>query len=156
MWDLVEVLAALLAPVMAHTADEAYRALHGDQACVHMRTHPELPDVTLDPAWPTVLDARSAALKALEDAKANGIQNALDAEVVLPDDDGTLARFSADFADMLGVSRVKFDAAATTPTVVDLREEPACERSWKRDGTVKQRSDGGWLSDRDAEAVGVA
>ena len=35
-------------------------------------------------------------------------------------------------------------------------EEPRCERSWRRDGTVRQRSDGGWLSDRDAEAVGVA
>ena len=40
-------------------------------------------------------------------------------------------------------------------TVLDLRAEPRCERSWKRDGTVKQRSDGGMLSDRDAVAVGV-
>ena len=39
--------------------------------------------------------------------------------------------------------------------VVDLREEPRCERSRKRDGTVKQRADGGLLSDRDAMAVGV-
>ncbi|MFM1868543.1 MAG: hypothetical protein RL591_1951, partial [Planctomycetota bacterium] len=31
-----------------------------------------------------------------------------------------------------------------------------CERSWKRDGTVRQRSDGGTLSDRDAEALGIA
>ena len=37
----------------------------------------------------------------------------------------------------------------------DLRGEPRCERSWKRDRTVRQRSDGGWLSDRDAAAVGV-
>ena len=35
------------------------------------------------------------------------------------------------------------------------RSEPRCERSWKRDETVRQRSDGGWLSDRDAAAVGV-
>jgi isoleucyl-tRNA synthetase len=41
-------------------------------------------------------------------------------------------------------------------TVQDLRGEPRCERSWRRDATVKQRSDGGWLSDRDAEAVGIA
>ena len=37
----------------------------------------------------------------------------------------------------------------------DLRDEPRCERSWKRDGTVKERSDGGMLTDRDADAVGV-
>jgi hypothetical protein len=40
--------------------------------------------------------------------------------------------------------------------VQDLREEPRCERSRKRDGTVRQRSDGGLLSDRDAAAVGVS
>ncbi|GAB4108466.1 MAG: hypothetical protein Kow001_05850 [Acidobacteriota bacterium] len=40
-------------------------------------------------------------------------------------------------------------------TVLDLRQEPRCERSWKRDGTVRQRSDGGWLSDRDAAALGL-
>ena len=39
--------------------------------------------------------------------------------------------------------------------VVDLRDQPRCERSWKRDGTVKARSDGGMLSDRDAGALGV-
>jgi isoleucyl-tRNA synthetase len=39
--------------------------------------------------------------------------------------------------------------------VRDLRSEPRCERSWKRDGTVRARSDGGMLSDRDALAVGV-
>jgi len=57
--------------------------------------------------------------------------------------------------DMLGVSRVKLDATATQVVVNDLRSEPRCERSWKRDGTVKLRSDGGMLTDRDAEAVGV-
>ena len=35
-------------------------------------------------------------------------------------------------------------------------DQPRCERSWKRDGTVKQRSDGGMLSDRDAEALGLS
>jgi isoleucyl-tRNA synthetase len=40
--------------------------------------------------------------------------------------------------------------------VIDLRDEPRCERSWKRDGTVRARSDGGMLSERDAVAVGLA
>jgi isoleucyl-tRNA synthetase len=99
--------------------------------------------------------AREAAQKALEEAKARGIENPLDAEVVLPDSEGVLRKFAADWPDMLGVSRVKF-AAGGEIVVNDLREEPRCERSWKRDGTVKQRSDGGMLSNRDAEAVGVA
>jgi isoleucyl-tRNA synthetase len=47
-------------------------------------------------------------------------------------------------------------AGWTAGRVVDLRSEPQCERSWKRDGTVRQRSDGSRLSDRDAAAIGVA
>ena len=65
-----------------------------------------------------------------------------------------LKKFAADWPDMLGVSRVKFIASGEI-AVNDLRDEPRCERSWRRDGTVRQRSDGGMLSDRDAEAVGV-
>jgi len=39
---------------------------------------------------------------------------------------------------------------------VDLRDQPRCERSWKRTPDVRERSDGSVLSDRDAAAVGVA
>jgi isoleucyl-tRNA synthetase len=56
---------------------------------------------------------------------------------------------------MLGVSRVKLVSSGEI-AVNDLRNEPRCERSWKRDGTVRQREDGGMLSDRDAEAVGIS
>jgi len=53
------------------------------------------------------------------------------------------------------VSRVSLDAGASEVVVRDLSGEPRCERSWKRDGTVRERSDGGMLSDRDAAALGV-
>ena len=59
-----------------------------------------------------------------------------------------------DLADLCGISRFAIKAQGD-PEVTDLRQEPRCERSWKRDGTVKQRSDGGLLSDRDAAALGV-
>ncbi len=72
----------------------------------------------------------------------------------MPDPDGLIERFEEDFADMLGVSRVKFIESGEI-AVNSLQDEPRCERSWKRDGTVKQRSDGGMLCDRCAEAVGV-
>jgi len=109
-----------------------------------------------DSDWSQVMAARELAQKALEEAKARGIENPLDAEVVLPDPKGVLRKFApADLADMLGVSRVELSSSAAEVAINDLRGEPRCERSWKRDGTVKQRSDGGMLSDRDAEAVGV-
>ena len=74
---------------------------------------------------------------------------------MLPDADGALRPFAGDLADLMGVSRVSLDTATKVVAVTDLREEPRCERSRKRDGTVKQRADGGLLSDRDAMAVGT-
>ena len=154
MWCLTEMLCRWLAPIMPHTADEAYRALWRDPGkSVHLETYFNL-EFQADADWPKVLAAREAAQKALEEAKARGIENPLDAEVVLPDADGVLKKFNADLPDMLGVSRVKI-VSGSEVVVNDLQSEPRCERSWKRDGTVKQRSDGGMLTDRDAEAVGV-
>jgi isoleucyl-tRNA synthetase len=76
--------------------------------------------------------------------------------VVLPAAQAHLADFAADLPDLFGVSRVVMARDQSAIEIVDLRAEPRCERSWKRDGTVRQRSDGGMLSDRDAEAVGLA
>ncbi len=156
MWKIADMLCRLLSPILPYTGDEAYRALVKDEkATVQTAMFARL-DATADPDWAKVMDVRDEALKAMEGAKERGIENPLDAEVVLPDPDGMLNRFSADLADLLGVSRVKLDRGAAAVVVHDLRNEPRCERSWKRDGTVRARSDGGMLSDRDAAAVGVA
>jgi isoleucyl-tRNA synthetase len=99
--------------------------------------------------------ARPAAFEALEKGKQGGIDNPLDAEVILADPRGEIAAVKAELPDLFGVSRVSISAGDAAPSVKDLRSEPRCERSWKRDGTVRARSDGGMLSDRDALAVGV-
>jgi isoleucyl-tRNA synthetase len=165
LWDLTDGLCRLLAPILCHTADEAYRALWssggkpaGDDVCVHLKSFITDLGVKPDAGWAKVIEARAAAMLAMEKARAElGVDNPLDMGVTLPDPDGSLAKFDAhDLADLMGVSRVSADKAASSVKIVDLRNEPRCERSWKRDGTVKQRSDGGMLSDRDALAVGVA
>src|SRR4051812_44880454 len=90
------------------------------------------------------------------DGAGKGIEP-MDFGVVLPDSEGVLSRFDpVDLADLLGVSLVRVDAGAREVVVEDRRGEMQCERSWKRDGTVRKRSDGGVLSDRDADAVGVS
>ncbi len=164
---MTEGLCRLLAPVLCHTADEAYRSLRSVPAdvqdvCVHLLDFPRPAGAAPDPSWAAAFTARESALVAMERAKAPadqgglGVENPLDMGVVLPDPDGLMAKLDAtDLADLLGVSRVTLDRGAAEPRVIDLRSEPRCERSWKRDGTVKRRSDGGLLSDRDAEAVGV-
>ncbi|MBL9032167.1 MAG: isoleucine--tRNA ligase [Phycisphaerae bacterium] len=172
LWRLTAGLCRLLAPILPHTADEAYRALRraapDDAAtCVHVETALPPLDLKLDAGWAAVFAARDAALSAMERAKAGGgsgeqasgggAENPLDMGVVLHDPKGVLGRFDpVDLADLLGVSRVRIEAGDGEPRVEDLRAQPRCERSWKRDGTVRQRSDGGWLTDRDAEAVGVS
>lgn len=167
LFDLTDGLCRLLAVIMPHTADEAYRALHkvdpkDATTCVHLQQFIRSFKVTPDARWGKAMGALKTAQAAVERAKAGaeqgglGLENPLDAGVVLPDPQGELAAFDpVDLADLLGVSRVSVDRAAKEPRVLDLRNEPRCERSWKRDGTVKARSDGGMLSDRDAAAVGV-
>ena len=152
--EIADLLVHLLAPILPHTTDEAFSALSGDDGgSVHLENVPEIAAAEVDAGWQTVLAVREKVRKALEDSP---IENRLDAGVVLPDPDGTLARFAADLADAIGVSRVKLAGAGAEIEVIDLRGEPRCERSWRRDETVQERSDGGMLSDRDAEAVGLS
>jgi isoleucyl-tRNA synthetase len=154
MWRIAETLATLLAPILPHTADEAWRALHGSEACVQLG-HFSAPEGSAHKDWSRVMEVRDDVKKALEMAKVRGIENPIDAAVEVPDPDGLLARFAAELPDLFGVSRVRCAAEADAVSVLDLKDEPRCERSWRRDVSVKQRSDGGWLSDRDAEAVGI-
>lgn len=71
-----------------------------------------------------------------------------------------LSDYLDEMVDLCGVSRyaieedagIKGGVDAATFSINDLREEPRCERSWKRDGTVREHS-GHWLSARDAEVV---
>lgn len=160
MWDIADGLCRLVAPILCHTADEAWRELIGagkdDARCVHFEEFVPEFGVAIDAGWEKVMAARDAGLLALEKAKADGIDNAMDAGLVFPDPDGVLAGFDVvDLADLCGVSRAAVDAGASEVVVQDLRDEPRCERSRKRDGTVKERSDGGLLTDRDAAVVGV-
>ena len=151
MHIISDTLIRLLAPFVPHTADEAWRALHGEDAgSVHEQCF-LIDTYETDSQWNLVMSTRDQGLKALEEAKQQGIENPLDAGLVIPE---SLSSFDpCDLADLCGVSRVTFGPG--TVEVVDLRGEPKCDRSWKRDGTVKQRSDGGMLSDRDAKSVGV-
>jgi isoleucyl-tRNA synthetase len=149
-----DALCRMLAAFLPHTADEAFRALSGDAACIHTERYHTLA-FTADRRWSEVLALREVVKGELEKAKARGIENPLDAGVMLPAPHHHLEDFLPDLADLFGVSRVVMAKDQSSIEVVDLRGEPRCDRSWKRDGTVRQRSDGGMLSDRDAEAVGV-
>ncbi len=163
MHRVTDVLLRLLAPIMPHTADEAWAVLHGGEcASVHLVCFAESGEevggeVAVDAKWGAVMRERDGWLKALEEARQRGgLDNPLDCGLRVPDEGGELSAFeAADLADLCGVSRLVVEASLSEPAVDDLSDQPRCERSWKRDGTVKQRSDGGWLSDRDAAVLGL-
>jgi isoleucyl-tRNA synthetase len=153
--EIVETLVRLLAPILPHTADEALRCRHGEETATAATLSHRGFAFSADAGWSKVMATRDEVLRALEQAKERGIENPLDAGIVLPDPQGSLEPFLPELADLFGVSRVRLEPAAVSISIEDLREAPRCERSWKRDGTVRERSDGGMLSDRDAVAVGV-
>ena len=175
MWHICDGLCRLLAPILPHTADECWRALwesadpdKAKSGSVHLLTFAPTSGVQVDSHWPAVLRKRDEALKILEAARAEGrIDNPLDAEVCVPDSESLLRdfaqrhhesaqeNFAHDFGDLLGVSRVTFQPSGEGG-VRDLRDQPRCERSWRRDTTVKQRAGDHYLSERDAIAVGLA
>ncbi len=66
-----------------------------------------------------------------------------------------LEKFEPDLADLFGVSRVRRGEQAGAVVINDLRDEPRCDRCWKRLESCTARSDGGTLCDRCADAVGV-
>ena len=164
MHDIADGLIRLVAPILVHTADEAWLALKGldtkDEATVHAEPLPEVPASVAPAEWTTAMTLRDRVMKAIEDARAQrGIDNPLDVgvTVMIPGETyGQVSRFEPEMADLCGVSRFRFvENGSETIEIDDLRGEPRCDRSWKRDGTVRQRADGGWLSDRDAAALGV-
>ena len=169
MFRITDALVRLLAPILPHTADEAWQALYGEAApaaSVHLVEFPKPTGLGTTVDWATVLRRRDEALKAIEAFRVSaGVENPLDLGLTLTFSPRHHADFekveAVDLADLLGISRVTYargadDLKEPTYAVADLRGEPRCERSWKRDGTVKPRSDGGLLTDRDAAAVGVA
>jgi len=155
MYRITDGLVRLIAPILPHSADEAWRVLKGENGCVHLETLPKATGATGAVDWDAVMKLRDGWLKAMEDARqAQGIDNPLDLGLTVPAGHADLKRIDAtDLADLCGVSRF---AVGEGMKVQDLSGEPRCERSWKRDGTVRERSDGGMLSDRDAAAIGLS
>ena len=159
LYAISDSLIKLLAPILVHTSDEAYLSLSG-KSDIHLQDFPAIESTDLDSSWDEIIELREKSLKQLEEAKEKGISNPLDAGIVINLEKNlydTLKPFEEDLADLCGVSRFNIEnGEGTKISINDLSSEPRCERSWKRDESVRERSDGGILSDRDAEALGVS
>ena len=68
--DVTDTLLRLIAPIIPHTADEAWRSLHGDDAeSIHLANFSRPESIDADPSWVHVMFLRTASLKAIEDAR---------------------------------------------------------------------------------------
>jgi len=159
---VADTLTRLLAPFLPHTSDEAYRVLWGAgdddrDTTVHLQSYPQTLGVKADERWNDLFDIRDEVLKAIDEAKnKDGITNPADLKLVLPMFRGQLPDIDVDqLAGSFLVSRVEFCSRTSRPIVVDIRNEPMCERSRRRDGTVQLRSNGAHLSDRDAAVLEI-
>lgn len=163
LFDIVDALLRMVAPILVHTSEEAWQELHREQnpvRSVHRQSMPDpKPLAPRDHRWTQAMELRHRVAKALESAKDEmGLKNPLDAGVVAAvssAEHSAIEPLSAELADLCGVSRFELRCGEAQIQVIDLRNEPRCERSWKRDGTVRKRSDGGWLTERDANVLGV-
>ncbi len=166
MYRIARDLIRALAPILVHTAEEAWLALErrgmDSDDSVHLQQLPDAFEYEAGDDWDSAMEFRSQALKALELAKTgeNALKNPLDAGLEATVPPAMLERlgpYRPELIDLCGVSRLTLHPGRELQVeVVDLRGQPRCQRSWKRDETVRQRSDGGWLSDRDAAVVGAA
>ena len=161
MYQVAEGIIKFLAPVLVHTSFEAYKSLEKDNdANVHLETFPRVEKVEADKTWNDVMDIRKLCLKALENARGEGgMNNPLDvalAVAVKADLYDEIKKFEPELEDLCGVSRFEVLAGDEIHVeLIDLSQEPRCERSWKRGETVKKRSNGRFLSERDASALGL-
>ncbi|HLU99876.1 MAG TPA: class I tRNA ligase family protein, partial [Acidobacteriota bacterium] len=165
IYDIASALIRIIAPIMVHTAEEAWLALKGldmeSNESVHLQYLPEKIVWEEAAEWADVMELRREVMKAFEDAREriDGLKNPLDAGVIARVPAEKMARiqpFSEELADLCSMSRFQLEEGMELSIEIqDLRNEPRCERSWKRDGTVRVRSDGSLLSDRDARVLGV-
>ena len=162
-WQLAKSLCLVLAPVLAHTAEEAWQELRKKERdlpeSVHLAEWPkpmdQCVDRDLDRRWEKMLAIRSDVLRELEKARVAGlIGSALEAEVRLTTRDKPLREFLESFPEKLEtifiVSGVKLEGeppggiAAGTPgenfkslfIEVPRSTHRKCERCWNYRSSV--------------------
>src|SRR5262249_35196263 len=74
LFGLTDGLCRLMAPVLCHTSDEAYRSLwkvdaKDATACIHLKPFINSFEALSDARWKEALEARDAAMQAIEKAK---------------------------------------------------------------------------------------
>ena len=154
MYQILDALVRLLAPVLAHTAEEAWAAMEyksADVDTVHLAMMPTV-DETVDVAgneakWDKVMDLRDEVLKALEELRKNQtIGSNQEASVKIVTDDDSLLAIINDmgaeaFATLCIVSEVTIEKGDALKVTAEKCSYAKCERCWNYWPSVGQNTD---------------
>jgi len=166
MYHTLDALTRLLAPILAHTAEEAWTAIeHKSQnvPTVHIASMAE-PMVQVNyeagvPMWDKVMALRDEVLKALEDLRKNEIigSNQEAFVSITTDDDELLSHIQNlgldNFAALCIVSEAKIEKGPELKVIAQKSTHSKCQRCWNYRPSVGQNTDYADLCDRCAEVV---
>ena len=181
LYLILDGMTRMLAPILAFTSQEIWTAMPhragDDTECVLFNDIPDYdPALALDEAeaarWNKLLEVRDVVLKALEDAREQGVKKNQDAEVTLHlpekayaawEAGNVLAGFDeADLAALFIVSKVTVtkrdgepaDLDADATVSVKLSDAPKCPRCWNHDASIGTDGHHGELCARCAAVLG--
>ena len=166
MYKILDSLVRMLAPVLAHTAEEAWAAIEHkseDVDTVHLASMP-VADASIDVSdnedkWAKVMTLRDEVLKVLEGLRAEQIiRSNQEAPVQIETDDGELLTIVADmgietFASLCIVSEVRIAKGDALKVSAEKCSHAKCERCWYYYPSVGQNADKPDLCDRCVNVV---
>ncbi len=166
MFAILDALVRLMAPVLAHTAEEAWAAMpfkSMPDASVHTAMLPDtkqMKDWTIDePAWDKIMTLRDEALKAMEELrKGQIIASNQEASVrIITDSDEWIAAVQSigveTFAALCIASEVKIEKGPAFSITAEKCEFAKCQRCWYFRPTVGKDSRFDDLCTRCADVV---
>ena len=165
MYNILDALVRMLAPVLAHTAEEAWTAMERKSEnwdSVHFASMP-MPDKAIDPAanepkWNKIMALRDEVLKVLEQLRADQLigSNQEAAVHIETDDDELLALIKAigdDFARICIISEFVIEKSDGLKITAAKSPHAKCERCWNYYPSVGQNPDYSDLCSRCAAVV---
>jgi isoleucyl-tRNA synthetase len=166
MYRILDCLIRLLAPVLAHTTEEAWAAMKyksEDVETVHLAAMPKVDDSVdwqgEEAKWEKIMGLRDEVLRELEGLRqAQKIASNQEASVSIVSDDEELVSLINDFgaeafAALCIVSEVQIQAGSALKVVADKSSHAKCQRCWNYWPSVGADSKYGDLCQRCIEVV---
>lgn len=159
MHQVLDALIRLLAPILAYTAEEAWRHF-GQSTSVHLTRFPEYRHTDVDSSAirdvEALLSARSLVSQSIETARQQKlIGNGLEArvELLLPRDSRLHQMLLPDIAEFLILSDLHLHTHDQPKAVVSRTEHKRCDRCWRHLAAVGADLNYPGLCDRCAKVV---